>query len=469
MKRVLAAIFFESAFAGSASAGEQAAPSCLSSFWNYLNSSARDCPLQFGPLTLIGNIDGGFGYEQWGAPIGPYADKPNYAIVRNSANSHWLRAPNGASTSVIGVTLNQKIFGEWSLIGVAEAGFNPYSFRLINGPQSLADNNFYAVPYQRTAFDSSRAGQWDNSQGFIGLSHPTFGTLTYGRTNTLTTSAFGAYDPVASVAFSQLGFSALYSGFGASPTARVNTALTYRLTYRRVHLAAQTQIGGYGGGNAATNQSQIQLGARFGNLSLDAIAGYARNAVMLSSFSGAPLPPGYDPNAIVRATLADTAGMALLARYDWKPFKFYMGYVHSRTGNPTDGAPFGLSTIAEGIVVPPSAVTSNAFEVSRLLNTVWTGVRYAATKDVDLAAGAYWESQNDYLAAPATCTGSGTATSSGRCAGGRYSYSFRVNYRPVDRVTLYAGVLVSNVYGGVASGFQHSQNIAPTAGARLTF
>jgi hypothetical protein len=41
-------------------------------------------------------------------------------------------------------------------IGVAEAGFNPFSFGLINGPQSLADNNlltmFVAAPGGATRF-----------------------------------------------------------------------------------------------------------------------------------------------------------------------------------------------------------------------------------------------------------------------------------------------------------------------------
>ncbi len=444
-------------------------PSCFASFSGYLNSSLEDCPLRYGPLTLYGNIDGGYGYEQWGAPVGPYADKPNYAIVRNSAARQWLWAPNAISTSVVGVTLTQKIFDEWRLIGVAEAGFNPYSFRLINGPQSLADNNFHPTPNQRTAFDSSRAGQWDNSQGFLGISHPAFGTLTFGRTNSLTTSAIGAYDPVASVAFSQLGFSALYSGYGASPTARVNTALTYRLTYQGVRFAAQTQIGGYGDGNAATAQYQVLVGARFGDLSFDAIGGYAQNAAMLSSYSGAPLPPGYDPNSIVRATLGNTGGLALLARYDWKPFRFYMGYVYSRTGDPTESYPYGFSTIAEGIVVPPGAVTTNAYALPRVLSTAWTGLRYAVSAKLDLGAGVYWETQNDYLAPPATCAGSGIATSSGKCAGGRYSYSVMVTYRPVKRIVLYAGVMSSNAYGGVASGFQRSQNIDPTVGVRFQF
>jgi hypothetical protein len=119
-----------------------------------------------------------------------------------------------------------------------------YSLRLINGPRSLADNNLYAPINQTTHFDSARAGQWDNGQGFIGISNSTYGTLTVGRTTLLSQSAIGSYDPVASVAFSQIGFSALYATFGASPTSRINTAVTYRLTYQDFRIAAQAQIGG---------------------------------------------------------------------------------------------------------------------------------------------------------------------------------------------------------------------------------
>jgi hypothetical protein len=96
-------------------------------------------------------------------------------------------------------------------------------------------------------------------------------------------------------------------------------------------------------------------------------------------------------------------------------------------------------------------------------------VRYAVRSNLELASGVYWEFQNNFLAAPAVCTGSGTATSSSRCAGGRCSYSFLIDYLPVPRVNLYAGLLVSNVYGGVASGFQHTENIAPTVGMRFRF
>jgi predicted porin len=171
---------------------------------DYLNASVRDCPLRYGPITVYGTLDGGYGYELWGTSVGQNADKPNYAIQRNSGNKHWLWSPNGLSTSTIGVRLAQPISNGWEIVGVAEAGFNPYSLRLINGPRSLADNNLFAPINQTTQTDSARAGQWDNGQGFIGVSNSTYGTLTFGRTLLLSQSALSAYDPVASVAFSQI-------------------------------------------------------------------------------------------------------------------------------------------------------------------------------------------------------------------------------------------------------------------------
>ena len=275
---------------------------------------------------------------------------------------------------------------------------------------------------------------------------------------------------MASVAFSQLGFTALYATFGASPTSRINTAFTYRLTYQGFRVAAQAQAGGYDQDNAATEQYQAQIGADFNGFSFDAIAGYAKNALTFQSFAGAATPVGYNPDSIVRATAKNTGGVELLGRYQWEKFKFYAGYIYSLSVNPSNpNYPGGVSSIAAGIVVPPGFVTTNAYTVPRNLNTVWTGLRYAAWSNLDLAAGVYWESQNDFLAAPAVCTGSGSATSNSRCAGGRYSYSFLVDYRPIPRVSVYAGLLVSTVYGGVASGFLHTENVAPTVGMRIRF
>jgi predicted porin len=474
MKKLISVALIAGAVGGAdlpsskAADGEPSKPSCFSSVWDYLKSSVKDCPLRYGPITVYATLDGGYGYELWGTPVGRNADKPNYAIQRNSDNTHWLWSANGLSTSTIGVRFAQEVVEDWEVIGVAEAGFNPYTLRLINGPQSLADNNPFTLANQRTSFDSARAGTWDNGQAFVGISNPTYGTLDFGRVILLSQSAIGAYDPVASFAFSQIGFTAFYATFGASATSRINTGFTYRLTYPGFRVAAQAQVGGYAQDNAATQQYQAQIGADFGGFSFDAIAGYAFNALNFQTFGGAPTPVGFDPDSIVRATALNTGGVELLGRYKWEKFKFYAGYIHAVSVNPShpDFAN-GVSTIAPGIIAPPGSVTTNAFDHPRVDDTVWTGVRYALMSNLELASGVYWEIQNNYLAAPDVCTGSGSTTSSSKCAGGRYSYSFLIDYLPVPRVNLYAGILVSNVYGGVASGFLHTTNVAPTVARRM--
>jgi hypothetical protein len=47
--------------------------------------------------------------------------------------------------------------------------------------------------------------------------------------------------------------------------------------------------------------------------------------------------------------------------------------------------------------------------------------------------------------------------------------SLLVDYRPVKRINVYAGVALSKVCAGLANGFQATQNIAPTGGIRIKF
>jgi hypothetical protein len=78
----------------------------------------------------------------------------------------------------LGIKMEEPIGGDWLLIGAAELAYNPFSLLPDNGPKSLADNNLNPPTFQTANGDSSRAGQWDNSLGFVGLSSATYGTLT---------------------------------------------------------------------------------------------------------------------------------------------------------------------------------------------------------------------------------------------------------------------------------------------------
>ena len=512
---------------------------CWSSFWNWLNNSATDCPLSAYGVTLYGTVDMNAFYAPAGAERSPVATQPYYGIQKPAhSTNNWQFGYNGLSTSVIGLKIKEAIlpYG-WSLIGVVEAGVNPYSGMFLNGPRSLTDNNLRpntTFPWQTTNADSSRAGQWDNSQAYIGVSHPVYGTLTFGRTNTLALDLVPAYDPTGgSQAFSLVGFSTGLPGFGNTETART-TAVTYRLAYQNFRAAGQAAVGGYDWDNGVTAQYQAQLGADFGNLSLDGVVSYAQNAVALSSYSGAAaneycvknttscfisqksiygLTSYYDPNDVVKATLSNNFGTELTAKYKWNTVTFYGGYIYARLSDPSSAQSNGFETISGGIFVPSGAVASTAYlnngvvnapsyAFNRVLNTIWTGFKWSVRPDLDIAAGFYYQTQNNYnftwntgkikgipygYATAAACTGTGGFISSSKCAGSQDAVSVMVDYRPVKRVDLYAGVMVSNVYGGLANGYTstyyaipgkttsahwstaQTQNWDPTVGIRIKF
>jgi predicted porin len=496
---------------------EKPKPNCWASVWDWLNASASDCPISAYGITLYGTLDLNATYLHEGVQRNPAADKLNYGIQRNAYESTWLAGYNGLSTSVIGLKMKEDLgrigLSDWSLIGVLEAGVNPYSGMFFNGPRSLADNNARPAgvyPFQNANFDGSRAGQWDNSQGYLGISNPVYGTLTFGRTNSLALDLTAAYDPVASTAFSTLGFSASFAGFGTSPTARPNTTFTYRLTYQNFRAAVQAQIGGYGLGNATNGMYQGQLGFDFGSLSVDGVLSWANDAVSLSSFGGsniACLTPAncfininnqyFDPNTVLKATLSNNIGAELTARYKWDPFTFYGGWIYARQMNPSNDYLTGFQTIAQGIFVPPgsfnsggaytnASVTANNFNIQKVLNTFWFGARWKLPYNLEAMGGFYYQDQNNFNAS--ACTGSGAFISSSKCAGTQTGLSFLLDWKPVKRVDIYAGVLVSNVYGGLANGFfstatytvpgtatvysvntARTQNYDPTVGVRIRF
>ena len=84
--------------------------------------------------------------------------------------------------------------------------------------------------------DSSRAYNLINSRAYLGVSNPTFGTLTVGRQYTFSNENSAAYDPFGGAyAFSLIGFSgASWAGNGVTEIARYNTSVKYTVAYNGV-------------------------------------------------------------------------------------------------------------------------------------------------------------------------------------------------------------------------------------------
>ena len=448
-----------------------ASSSCFASLWNWLNASVSDCPLTHRGLTLYGTLDVGYGYDTAGVAFGKRYDKGVfYTVQKTSGAARWSWSPNALSASTLGVKMEEPIGGDWLLIGAAELAYNPFSLLLDNGPKSLADNNFNPPGHQTANGDSSRAGQWDNSLGFVGVSSATYGTLTAGRMVSLSNDVAVAYDPTRSNAFSLIGNSGPFPRYGYPELVRVNTGFQYRVEYGNFRAAGLAQLGnGYALGNGSMGEYEAQIGATFGGFSADAVLRYAKDAVSLQTFSGSDMPAGFNPASILQATLANVAAFLVAARYKWDSSEIYGGYTYARLANPSDASPNGFATIARGIFVPPGEVNATYYDVNQILHTIWIGAKYDVRANLSVAASFTYQRQNDFLHAPATCTGFGASTSSPKCAGSQSAISFLVDYNPFPRADLYGGMMISNVYGGLASGYFKTQNIDPTIGLRIRF
>ena len=185
-------------------------------------------------------------------------------------------------------------------------------------------------------------------------------------------------------------------------------------------------------------------------------------------------------NTDLKATLSNNTGFMLTAKYKVQALTVYGGYAWLKQEDPSDDYfPNGFRTIG-GWNVPatiPSTIpgasklwptqwiNSTNFAIPRIAPYWWIGAKYALTPQLDVTGAFYYLDQTDF--STTACAGTLFTTvapngnkiavgriNSGNCAGSEDFFSALIDYRPVKRVDLYAGLMVSNVYGGLASGFR---------------
>ncbi len=441
------------------------ARSCFASFVDYFLASADECPLTWNGITLYGTIDMAAGYQTHGVPFNDvYPNGVEELISKNSNGRRYVLVPNGLGQSNIGVKGNEPIAGGWSVLFNLQNGFDPYTLQRANGPKSLVQNNATPLDAQSANGDSSRAGQLFNTIAYAGFSHPTYGTLTAGRQDSLILDGLGAYDPMAAApAFSVIGTSNTVAGAGDTEDARYETSVQYRVNVGAFRLATLYQFGGYDQGNGSNGAIDVQVGGDFAGFSFDAVGSKVKDAVSLSNFAESPLPSGVGMNDL-KATLSDNTSGVVMLRYTVEALKLYGGFEYILFRNPTDAYPEGFATIGNYNVLP-GYVNSTAYDNNKILRVFWTGAKYAVRDNIDVAGAFYHYYQNDYHTG--ACTDGGLSASS--CAGTLNALSAMIDYRPAKRLDLYAGVMWSQVTGDLASGYLYHQNVGPTVGLRLQF
>jgi predicted porin len=448
-----------------------------------------DCKLTWYGIRIYGTVDVGGGYQTHGAPFDPnFITGASYFIQKMNRSSMWGWAPNGLSQSSIGVQIQEPIGADWTFVAQLEAGFDPYSLQLANSPGSLFNNIGVPVNQQSTNGDSSRGGQFYNSQGFVGVSSNTYGTLTFFRQNTLSLDGVLAYDPMGGAyAFSPIGFSGVVAGGGDTQTARYSTSAKYRVNIGDFRAAALWQFGGYELNNGARGAYEGQIGGDVhtmggGVLSFDAIVDYARDAVALS-LAGAPtnfegMPTGTMLPQTLTATLSNNTSAMALAKYAIDRFKVYFGYEWMQFAPPsdpfvvphtgfTDNAGnficFDCNTATGGTNISSTAFNGPTFH-DKILQVVWFGAKYALTDNLDVIGAYYHYNQNDYTTE--SCL---NAPAHSQCSGTMDAASAVIDWRFLPKWDTYIGTFFSQMNGGLDNGFLARSNLATTAGLRFRF
>lgn len=457
-------------------------------------SAAPDDSLTLHGITLYGIVDVGLQNQTHGAPINDYFVAGSADIVQKNSN-HSISGitPSNLSQSRIGLQGAEPIVGDWKGVFKLETFFNPQSGEISDALKSLAQNNGRALGTQAapgnqtTNLDSSVAGQIFQ-QSYAGFSSKTFGTITFGRQNTVLADGVAKYDPnFASQAFSLIGLSGTTAGGGDTQSRRMDSSLKYVGTYGMdgggaLHLNAQYKFNeSYG---AASTAFEVAVGGEFAGASVDAFYTKVNDAVSVGALSAAqvtdlaglclnPLPAGTtcisaNPNNALAGTISDNTAYALMGLYNMGTLKFYAGYEHIQYANPSNPltAGFNIANYTIAFVNVQSGAKST-YVNDKTLEVFWGGVRYTVVPNLDLTAAYYGYKQNSYASgADAGCS----TNLAGSCSGTEDDLSFDADYRLSKRFDIYAGMMYTGVKNGLANGYvYHTTDIATTTGVRFKF
>jgi predicted porin len=491
--------------ASETTAAAQASPANCASEHEFF---ATDCPLTWHGITLYGTYDVGLGWVSHGLPENGYNYEGESLVNRNGNHSQFLIAPNNLSQSGLGIRAKEEVMDNWYVVFNASTGINPQSGQLANMAATNTNNAGLPRSSYSLAGDGARAGQVLNDEFYGGISPAHLGTLTFGRQRSLGTDAMLAYDPAGGAySFSFIGYNGLMAGGGDTQDTRWDEAAKYRLTYGPLHFGAMYKfVDGEGGCYSASaawtaatctpeaphnsayafdfggaydyfsadlvvqriNQAISVLNPLLGPGSLSASYQSTVNSINTNTINGANL---IGTSNTEYGIVTDNTALMVAAKYTSDPFKFFGGYEHIRQTNPAN--PLGVGATAQGGYLL-SGVEDNNLDSPKIVQVMWTGVKYAYDSKTDLTLSYYLELQNDFRI-PSTCSpGAGFRSS---CAGRLNEVSLYADHHFTKRFDVYAGIAYSEVSGGVAIAIPHGpgvpyyydSNIAPTIGGRFAF
>lgn len=449
----------------------------------HAQSAPADESLTWHGITLYGILDAGIQYDTHTAPFNDFfITGSNDLVQKNSNQPVFGLTSNPMSQSRVGLQGKEDLhFLDFSGVFKLETYFNPTTGQLTNALKSLTQNNGRPLNEQSTNVDSSNSGEVFE-QEFVGVSSPTYGTVTFGRQNTTLADLFSKYDPQqVSYAFSLLGFSGTPAGGGDTQDRKLDNSIKYSGRFMdMVHLGLQYKFQNStaatyatGGTGPAFSAFEVAVGADHAGASVDVFYTKVKDAIVASALSAAQvtaLPAGLTVAESVAGTVSDNASYGAMGSYDLGgvtggtvPVTLYGGFQHITYMNPS--IPLTAGFDLDGFTL--GAVSNTTYgKADKILKVYWAGLRYPVTKAATVAIAYYGEQQDSF----ATGALAGCSTSvNGSCSGNLDVVSVSLDYKLSKRFDTYIGAMWSSVSNGLANGYLNPSNIDPTIGLRFSF
>jgi predicted porin len=405
-------------------------------------------------ICIYGNFDMGVQYIQHSAPYAPTAVAPTDSLVsKNGQGSYFGVGANQMSSSFIGLRGKQEIADNLYAVFNLQTIFNPASGVNGSGQSSIAQNNGLNIGQQNSFGDSSKSGQMFNNAEYFGISSPVYGTFTLGRQSALSSDLVVNYDPLSgSNSWSLITFSGANGGGGVTENRIYDNSYEYRVNVGPVRFAAEAQL--RNGGNSSTgNAFEGDIGFDYMGFSMDFTGGKIFDAVSVSPLGAGVgvVPTVAIGSGQVAGTVSDNTVFQVGARYAIGPWKLFAGYEHIDFSNPSN--PLAPGAFDSGGFIL-ATVNNAAFPSDKILQTAWFGVRYSITPALDITGAYYHEWQNTFATSAATLAGCGViGSSSSQCSGTLDAVSLVADWRFARHMDVYAGIMYSQVQGGLANGF----------------
>jgi len=143
-----------------------------------------------------------------------------------------------------------------------------------------------------------------------------------------------------------------------------------------------------------------------------------------------------------------------------RPFKVYTGWERVEFANPAHPISIGTETIGGYLL---SVVNNKAYNIEKVLQISWAGVKYSPNPRMDFSAAYYQYNQSSFN--KNDCSNA----SSSSCSGELHDGSVVADYHLTKRFDVYTGLNHSRVTNGLANGYLSTSSWATATGLRFNF